>query len=144
MSKYLLYIIVLVHTLNCSDQTNSKSSSFIDEMPFNIKRKHMFSILPDSLGGKEISGFAVLNLKINSAGKLDGIGITKLIIKDIDYLNTASSETVISEYPQEVFEYYGFLLDYSRGLTIVKDNTVDPQGINYLALMVRFGENQKE
>lgn len=129
-----------------SDTSSDTSTNVIDPIeiwPFEIKRKTMYSVLPDSLGGKKAKGIAALSVNINEKGKIEIFTIIKLSIFEgerqiIDFCCGNSAFVARKDYPSNVLRYYPFFEKYVKSLRIVPVVGVKPKSENIFDLMVRF------
>ena len=128
------------------NQDSDYSSNVIDifePWPFQIKRKTMYSVLPDSLGGKKAKGMAALSVNINEQGKIKIFTIIKLSIFEgekqiIDFFGADSAFKLKKDYPSNVLRYYPFFEKYVNSLKIVPVEGVKPKSDNVFTFMVRF------
>jgi hypothetical protein len=128
------------------NQVSDTSSNVIDSIeiwPFEIKRKTMYSVLPDSLGGKKAKGIAGLSVNINEKGKVEFFTIIKLsIIKGdrqlIDFCCGNSAFVARKDYPSNILRYYPFFEKYVDSLKIVPFKGGKPKRKNIFDFMIRF------
>lgn len=109
----------------------------IEVMPFHIYRPNMFVRLPDSLGGKDMKGFAVLNLYINRNAIVDSFVIVKL-------QTSRNRQNVIDYFKAQpmnasVRRYYPFMAEYIKKEVKIKNvPNVKPDEVTLMNLIVRF------
>lgn len=113
-------------------------------MPYSFERGDMYTSLPDSLGGDEIKGFAVLEAIIDEKAHINEVNIMKISVsqKDsasvVDYYYGKNDSYDKTTYPEEVKRYYPFLKNYLNSLKIKMNPGVAPDKRNKLVIMVRF------
>lgn len=142
------YLICLVFSicLACSGQPLRKNQSKygneiidpVEHLPFEIGRKSNSVSLPDSLGGKKITGLSVIHLYISKATVVDSFKIVKL-------LTYKDGKEVINYYPgntvnAEIERFYPFLSSYiKKDLLIKKSPGKNGQdSASLMSILVRF------
>jgi len=150
-------VLLLIFLFSCQEhivkknervvnQDSDYSSSVIDifdPWPFVIKRKTMYSVLPENLGGKNAKGMAVLSVNINKQGKIKIFTIIKLSIFEgerqiIDFYGLDSPLKLKKDYPSNVLRYFPFFEKYVNNLKIVPVVGVEPKSDNVFTFIVRF------
>ena len=156
MKKLIITFIGMLLLFSCQGQIVKKNKGLvkqdydssahvidpIDWWPFEIKRKTMYAVLPDSLGGKKGKGMSVLSININEKGTIEIFTIIKLSIcegkrKIIDYWGGSYFRTR-KDYPSNVLRYYPFFEKYVNSLKIVPIVGVKPKSENIFTVVVRF------
>jgi hypothetical protein len=151
MKRFMWLLALITFTYqHCQGQTNKEltdtaNHTFLPSpVPYTFERNNMYVSLPDSLGGKHIKGFAVMEAIINDKGTVQDCNIMKLIVErktgkqEINYFFGKNDVYNKTSYPKEVERYRPFLLHYLQNLKIVMDPHVKPDEINKFTLMVRF------
>ena len=154
MIKYLwIYsCIILFGYTSCGGQ--DKNDGKIDNTeeytdvtspsPFEFKRDNMLVLLPDSLGGSNVTGFAVLEVSISNEAHIEDYNIMKLVVNRanktpiIDYYYGKGNIYDEVFYPNEVKKYYPFFGDYLKSLHLSKNPGIKAEKINKTTIMVRF------
>jgi len=91
--------------------------------------------MPDSLGGKDIKGFAGVRLKLDSNGRMLKVDFLKLNVSgkiNISYRLGYNIKTATID------QYEAFFLNYARKTKIVKTDKRKPPKFNTITYILRF------
>ena len=130
---FFLLIILLIYKINQKDKQTD--GSIIQPNPLNLERESASTKLPDSLGGSNAHGFAVVTMTYDKSFHLTLISLRKL--------HVIGARVVDYWYPhkitREVVKYLPFLKEYAlkQKITINKDANL-PDVQNELSFIVRF------
>lgn len=157
MNKLNIIIWILSLLLSCQGQIKKNQGKAngtlldtsiinidpIEPMPYVVERDTMYHSLPDSLGGKEVNGMAVLKLNINKDGKIQDFSIIKLSIfknekEIINYWCNTCGFLPKKDYPSNVLRYYLYLKAYVDSLKITKAINIRPKQENIIYKTLRF------
>lgn len=157
MNKLIIIIWILSLSLSCQGQINKKEDKSngtlsdssigiidpIEPMPYSIERDTMYHSLPDSLGGKQVKGLAVLMININKYGKIQDFRIVKLTLyknekEIINFWSGTSYSLAKKDYPSNVLRYYSFIKSYVDSLKITRANNIKPKQKNIIYKILRF------
>lgn len=106
----------------------------VDVPYFVIKRKTSNVRLPESLGGKDVKGFAGVTLTINSLGELKSTEIKKLKLSGKVNLSYQSGDSK----NDTVLKYEAFLKKCVAKIKIIKTDARKPPAISTITFLVRF------
>lgn len=161
--KILITFMMVVGLLlsNCRAQDKSENSeqrTFVQNLTaYTLDRDKMFTALPDTLGGEELQGFALLGVYIDDDGKFLGYNLLKLFLKNregkekLSFYNpekpsSNDSKPIIKKgdsYPSEVKKYYKFIESYLEKVKFKRDENVEVKPVNDFAFVLRFNKSKK-
>lgn len=143
MKYQILFALAIFGPASCAGQsvmTKDTGNIIIDpveHMPFAIQSRNTTVSLPDSLGGQQTSGLAVVHLFITRKARTDSFEIVKL---STNY----NSNNVIDYYKgktitMDVKRYYPFIADYLKQNIQVKKIPGSASGkTTLMSLLIRF------
>jgi hypothetical protein len=126
------------------DLSNQPILEFFPNQPFLVSIKKNEYVLPDSLGGKNHKGFAVLRLTIDSTGNIYQFYILKLKLIDslensiVDYFNADAGQEVSENTPDIVRSIHHFLASDVYNWQVQKNKGGEPEEWNYFDALIRF------
>jgi hypothetical protein len=98
--------------------------------------------LPDSLGGRTVSGQMVLQVALDSTGSVVATEIVRLRLSDsnnvmlIEFYNIAPSPE--TKYPLEVKKYLEWAISLSKRILFKRDQSIDAADRNLIYVRVRI------
>lgn len=133
MKKIKLLILIVIIT-----NTNSVGQAIIDPTLtpyFVLDRESPFIVLPNTLGGKNVMGFAGMTITLNSSGEILNIELKKLKLSGKVTLSYQSSQ---GQKNNTVRKYEAFLKKCVSQLKIIKTDNRKPPKVNNITFIVRF------
>lgn len=102
---------------------------------FVIHRKSPYVSMPDSLGSKQVNGFAGVKLVLDSKGGVKRVEILRLQVSgktNISYEPRLHRKTVT------IAKYESFLKKYAAKIKVIKTDRRNPPRINTIIFVIRF------
>jgi hypothetical protein len=128
----LIFILIMTICINSFGQ------EIIDpvEVPyFVINRKSANVVLPKTLGGRGVKGFAGITISVNSSGRLLSTEIKKLKLSGKVNLSYQLGQDVKNDTIQR---YEAFLKKCVSEIKIIKTDKRKPPKINNITFIIRF------
>jgi len=161
--KILITLLMVIGLLlsNCRAQDksgNSEQKTFVQSpTAYMLDRDKMFTMLPDTLGGASLQGFALLEVYIDDDGKLLGYNLLKLSLKNTEGKEKVSfynpekpdsndAKAIIKKrgsYPLEVKRYCKFIESYIEKIKFKRDENVEVRPVNDFTFVLRFNKSEK-
>ncbi|GLU54956.1 hypothetical protein Dfri01_44170 [Dyadobacter frigoris] len=130
--KLFIAFILLTTNINSFGQTITDP---IDVPYFVIKRKTANVLLPESLGGKSVKGFAGITIAVNSLGKVQHSEMVKLKLSGKVNLSYQPGQDVKSD---TVLKFETFILKNVSKIKIIKTDKRKPPKLSTITFLVRF------
>jgi hypothetical protein len=145
MKKYIKILMLFILTIPSKGYCQQMTYLMGDELPFSVKFEKSL-IVPDSL--RKIifqKGLAVLSVKLNIKGKVEGFNIMKISLKDSlgKGFEFSQGNRIIQKlefYPEDIKLLYPFFSNYVSRMIIKrkKDLKAKIKKHNYFSVLVRL------
>lgn len=147
MDKLIILLIIIFLFLSCIGQNrelkqeiNIDSLEIIDpvvSLPYEIKNRNQSVTLPETLGGKNMQGYAFIQLQISNNAEILETFIMKLSLKN--WSNNKAIDYNVSQgsLPSNLNEYVRFFDEYCKKKIILeKRGKAQPKNIMQIRLTV--------
>lgn len=156
MNKIIFTLLIILCAFNCLGQVKdvqkyendsiSQSTLAVDpiiQMPFNVDKRFLHIILPESLGGIKAKGRALLTVFINKNGSfkylvLNMVNVIRPNKEPIAWDNFSGVSRLQVHYPPVIKKYYYFFEKHIKSLKFTTTGQKAKQ-INELSLPIQIG-----
>lgn len=133
MKNFVIVLIFYLAGFNCS--FSQELIEPIDYPYFVLSRSNEYVSIPKELGGKNVKGFAGIEIIIDSTGRIVDTKLIALKLSgkvDLYYQNERDKKNEI------INKFEAFIKKYTSNLKIIKVDKRKPPKLNRILFLIRF------